>query len=643
MKNRKLSEIIARRLLAAILAAFLGTALMTFILVYRQADENAAELVRQNAYDVSCEIAANTAQSLVTMYSDTPREYLQNGPEAYGQRLRDSGSEYTFFTDQEGIVTVCAVEEYIGQDAHTIDEVGDIIDAWKDLDIPEDVLLGNITSEPVYGFDRETPCYYIVISIPNRGGFFVTGKFREEYEFDLISTGGNVTDLRHIGRGGFIVLADQEKRVLCSPTEEHFLNDIPNSYLIDIYLAGDSSLKTYTFPSYSQGINAGEIAEVPMLTGKDRFWGTGYYYAMMRMPGSSFFVYCFYPVREALGSLYTTMAVILVLEIVIFAVLFLAVKSITRRTVVIKLDSVNSSLGEITRGNLEERVEVRDSREFNQLSDDINATVDRLKEYIEEAAARIDADLAVAKAIQSSALPNVFPPFPERKEFELYASMHAAKEVGGDFYDFFLLGDETLGFLIADVSGKSIPGAMFMMTAKTVIKSLAESGLPPAEVFTAANEKLCEGNDAEMFLTAWMGYLDLRTGLVHVANAGHNPPVLIHGGVAQYVVLKPGLMLAGMDGMLYKEQTVQLEEGDILFLYTDGVTEAMDTEEKLYGEDRLVGLLSFGDRYPEPAGDNGIAGAVCDMVAADITVFVQGAEQSDDITMLCVRYMGDRR
>ena len=320
--------------------------------------------------------------------------------------------------------------------------------------------------------------------------------------------------------------------------------------------------------------------------------------------------------------------------------LFIVLRLLIKRRVVRKLDSVNASLDRITAGDLEEKVEVRDTYEFDTLSTDINATVDRLKEYIAEAAARIDADLAVAKAIQSSALPNVFPPFPERKEFELFASMNAAKEVGGDFYDFYMLGDHTLGFLIADVSGKSIPGAMFMMTSKTVIKSLAESGLPPAEVFSIANEKLCEGNEAEMFVTAWLGYLDLKTGLVHIANAGHNPPVLIHGGKAEYVILKPGLMLAGMDGVRYKELTLQLEKGDILYLYTDGVTEAMGRDEEQYGEDRLQKLLSFGENYPAPSGANGIAETVCDMVTADVTKFTNGAEQSDDITMLCVRYLG---
>ncbi|MBR6860861.1 MAG: serine/threonine-protein phosphatase, partial [Acidaminococcaceae bacterium] len=204
----------------------------------------------------------------------------------------------------------------------------------------------------------------------------------------------------------------------------------------------------------------------------------------------------------------------------------------------------------------------------------INATNDALEanEKVAEMAkaeARIEADLAIAKEIQTSALPRVFPPFPERREFELFASMNAAKEVGGDFYDFFLLDDSTLGFVIADVSGKSIPGAMFMMTAKTVIKSLAESGLAPHGVFTQTNQKLCENNEAGMFVTAWLGYLDLKTGLVRVANAGHNPPVLIREGKADYVRLKAGFVLAGMEGIRYKEQTVQMQKGDLLYLYTD--------------------------------------------------------------------------
>ena len=265
----------------------------------------------------------------------------------------------------------------------------------------------------------------------------------------------------------------------------------------------------------------------------------------------------------------------------------------------------------------------------------------RLSEKMIEEKERIDTELEFAAQIQTSILPCTFPPFPDKQEFELFASMNAAKEVGGDFYDYYMIGNKTLGFLVADVSGKSIPGAMFMMRGKAVIKDLAETGMSPAEVFSEANNKLCEGNDTCLFITAWMGYLDIETGVVHAVNAGHNPPVLVRDGKAEYVNFEHGMMLAAMSGMKYQEHTLQLKKGDILYLYTDGVTEAIDPDEKQYGDDRLLELLSFGDAYPSPAGDNGTAGAVCETVKTDIGRFVRGAEQFDDITMLCIRYMGE--
>ncbi len=301
--------------------------------------------------------------------------------------------------------------------------------------------------------------------------------------------------------------------------------------------------------------------------------------------------------------------------------------------------AVNKSLNKIAEGNLDERVNVRDSYEFDALSTDINATVDKLKEYIEEVQARIDEDLEIARQIQRAVLPSKFPPFPDCHDFEIYADMKAARVVGGDFYDFYMIGNDTLGFLVADVSDKSIPAAMFMMRGKATIRALTESGMPPSDVFTIANTKLCEGNDAELFITAWLGLLDLKTGTLRVANAGHNPPILLRNGKAEFISLKPDLVLAGWENRTYKESSMQLQRGDILFLYTDGVTEAMNCSNELYGEERLKELLSFDDNYPEPSPDNNIPKMLCEMVTADVERFVNGAEQSDDITMLCVRYI----
>ena len=323
-----------------------------------------------------------------------------------------------------------------------------------------------------------------------------------------------------------------------------------------------------------------------------------------------------------------------------FVVLFFIIRHLVRRGIIDRLTKVNASMNKITEGDLEERVDVRDFAEFEELSDDVNNMVDKLKELIAKEAKRIDQDLAIAEEIQKSSLPSVFPPFPERKEFELFASMKAAKVVGGDFYDYYMVDEDKLGFLIADVSGKSVPGAMFMMRAKSEIKALVEGHLPLNEVFTRANQSLCENNETDMFVTAWMGYLGLKTGILYAVNAGHNPPILIRDGKAQFLRILRKYVLGGVEDTFYMEQQVRLKAGDILFLYTDGVTEGNNPAGEMYGEDRLKNLLSFGENVPKAADQNGIAGAVCRLVAEDLERFTDGAEQFDDITMLCIHYLG---
>lgn len=304
-----------------------------------------------------------------------------------------------------------------------------------------------------------------------------------------------------------------------------------------------------------------------------------------------------------------------------------------KKLVVNNIRKVNDSLAEITGGNLDVTVDVRTNEEFASLSDDINSTVVTLKKYIAEAAARIDKELEFAKSIQHSLLPSVFPPYPNREDFDIFARMDTAKEVGGDFYDFYLTGHNELVFLIADVSGKGIPAAMFMMRAKTLIKSYAETGMSVEEVFTKANEKLCESNDAEMFVTAWIGKIDLVTGLVSFANAGHNPPLVKHSdGGYEYLKSRAGFVLAGMDTIRYRKNELQLSPGDTLFLYTDGVTEATDLHNGLYGDDRLQAILNISpDSTPED---------LCATVKADVDRFAGDAPQFDDITMLCLKYKG---
>lgn len=357
-------------------------------------------------------------------------------------------------------------------------------------------------------------------------------------------------------------------------------------------------------------------------------------YCMYAVAGDLYLV-AYIPETEAMFSRNIAVTILAFMEVVVFAALFVHVYFLIKRQIVDNIHKINNTLAQITKGNLNVQINVRENEEFASLSDDINATVDTLKRYIAEAESRIDRELEFARQIQHSALPSVFPPYPERKDFDIFALMEAAKEVGGDFYDFWLTGSSGIAFLVADVSGKGIPGAMFMMRAKTLIKNLAESGLGIDEVFTLANKKLCENNDAEMFVTAWMGVLDTETGVLQYVNAGHNPPLLRrNNGKFEYLRTRPDFILAGMDFTTYKKHELTLEKGDTIFAYTDGVTEAADSENNLYGEERLKNILS---------SVGGSAKKICETVRADIVKYVGETEQSDDITMLCIKFAAPPR
>lgn len=336
--------------------------------------------------------------------------------------------------------------------------------------------------------------------------------------------------------------------------------------------------------------------------------------------------------RSRTATLMYNGAFMLVMLVVVFA----ATRLLLRRIVVEPVHRTNDTLGLITAGELSKRVDERSVTEFDELSTGINTTVVALKDMMDEVANRNAQDLAAAKAIQESALPREFPPFPEIEHFDIFASMKAAREVGGDFYDFFLLGDERLAFLIADVAGKGIPASLFMMAAKTQLRDYLEAGLPIEQAVGAANRQLCNGNDAGMFVTCWVGVLNYLTGELSYVNAGHNPPLLHGTGDAdpthewQWMREVSGMPLGLFDGIPYDKHDCLLSPGDTLYLYTDGVTEAISAEKTFFGEERLAETL---ERY---TGMN--ARSVSEGVSRAITDFTMGAEQSDDITMLTLRY-----
>ncbi len=248
---------------------------------------------------------------------------------------------------------------------------------------------------------------------------------------------------------------------------------------------------------------------------------------------------------------------------------------------------------------------------------------------------RLQSDLKTATTIQHSLLPPITESYPGRKEVALAADMDAAKEVGGDFYDFFFVDQDRLAFLIGDVSGKNISGALFMVRAKQILQHCIRDLSPLAEAVRRANEALCENNEAEMFVTAWIGVLDLTTGQLRYVNAGHNPPVLLSAeGERTWLRRKGGFILGGMEGIPYKESSLTLFPGDKIFLYTDGVTEAADRTRALYGEERLMACL---EAHEAESVDR-----IIQAVKAGLAAHVQGSEQFDDITMLCLEYKGSR-
>lgn len=318
-------------------------------------------------------------------------------------------------------------------------------------------------------------------------------------------------------------------------------------------------------------------------------------------------------------------------DILVFTVIYILISTLVQRIVVDNLLKVNRSLNRITEGDLDEKVDVYNSAEFASLSDDINLTVEALKGYIDAAEKRIEQELLLARTIQESALPRNFE-F-SHGGFELFASMDPAREVGGDFYDFFFVDTDVMALLIADVSGKGIPAALFMMHSKTAIRSLAETGVQPVEVMSRVNNELCENNEAGMFVTVWMGFIDLRTGRIRCVNAGHEyPSIMRKDGDYELYRERHGLPLGAMEDACYKEYELQLGPGDCLFVYTDGVPEAINKAEEQYGTDRMLGALN--------ANRDASVADLLTAVKNDIDGFVKNADQFDDITMLGFRYEG---
>lgn len=318
--------------------------------------------------------------------------------------------------------------------------------------------------------------------------------------------------------------------------------------------------------------------------------------------------------------------------------------SVTKRFIVNPIGIIRKAAKEMV-DNLEgnpEPITVKTGDEIEELSVSFNTMNIELRDYIKRFASvtaekeRIGTELELARRIQADMLPNSFPAFPDRNDFDIYAEMLPAKEVGGDFYDFFMPDDDHLAMVIADVSGKGIPAALFMMMSKILVHDQTMRETSPKEVLTAVNEQICSNNKEEMFVTLWLGILDLRTGILTAASAGHEKPVLMQpGGAFEVIYDKHGIPLGALEDARYKEYELILKPGAKLFVYTDGVPEATDSYDELFGLERLTKALnSVKDRTVKE---------ITETVREKTDKFVGDASQFDDLTMLCLQYFGSKK
>lgn len=602
-KNERISQTFQRRLLVLIVIACVVTGTFTYFLQSGMAEIETREVFTSAITDVITDIRGKSNETLLNITRNVREEYENNKAVS----LDDLAVKYNVIeinvVDSEGIVINSTLDELIRTfDMNSTDQSKEFM-----------VLTGDETElVQLYrpqGANGVTMRKYAGVSLAE-GGFIQVGYDSERFRNMLDGFVLDVTQNRHVGSTGFVAVCDDN------------LNLVTNDEWNGIHI---SSIGITPDDMMLEGKTATQLYKTN-ITNNEADYSEEYIYAFTFVEG-----YCIIaamPFAEAMlmrdASLYTSTFML----ILIFAALFIFIYFLTKKVIINNLQKINTTLSEITGGNLNVEVDVRSNAEFSSLSDDINSTVSTLKKYIAEAAARIDKELEYAKQIQLSALPS---DFPDTEDYSVFAQMIAAKEVGGDFYDFYSLDDNTVFFLAADVSGKGIPAAMFMMTAKTIIKDLAERGLPVNEIFTLANEKLCENNESGMFVTAWMGKFDIPTGKLSFANAGHNPPVIVHAnGECEYLKSRPGFVLAGMEGIKYRENEITLSKGDRIFLYTDGVTEATDINEALYGEDRLQ---SYIDKNRNLKSEELLSG-----LKKDIDIFVGEAPQFDDITMLVFDY-----
>jgi sigma-B regulation protein RsbU (phosphoserine phosphatase) len=383
----------------------------------------------------------------------------------------------------------------------------------------------------------------------------------------------------------------------------------------------------------------GESGFVPLQSKgtEERYW---VYYTPIRSSGWALAI--FFPRNELVADINRLTWIVAILGIFGLTLLSIGL-TIVARSITKPLTTMAMATQEIARGNLDVDLPLpRSGDEAGVLLSAFRSMKESLKDYIQRLTVttaskeRIESELMIAHDIQMSILPKTFPPFPDREEFDIYAMIHPAREVGGDFYDFFLIDHDHLCFVIGDVSGKGVPASLFMAVTKTLIKATSSKGIAPGEILTKVNRELSQGNEACMFATIFCGVLNTTTGEIFYTNGGHNYPLVARGGgEATWLEGGRGIVVGGVENATYETGQAILQPGDSIFLYTDGVTEAMNEKEEFFSDNRLRTMITLFQGHPPKELISG--------VAEEIARFSQNRPQADDIAMMMVRFCGKKK
>lgn len=500
--------------------------------------------------------------------------------------------------------------------------------------------------------DVETDAFTGDIGIVCAMPVYVNGELKAVVGSDLFLTSMQEAVLNSEENGTFVLIINQNGHVVFSPKKEGIFQVQPSQTAQDLRKTGNPALDSFVGEAME---NRTEVSLVDLEDGT--------YYMVGSPMGTVGWTLISACSKEAAGKpaallrenyekiqtetteLYrnNTKKSQLTATVLMFLVagLMMAGSLTLAKRIVKPLNTITKRISRLSGSNLEFKMEdtYRTGDEIEELAESFASLSHKTVEYMDTIRRvtaekeRIGTELALATDIQAAMLPHIFPAFPERPDFDIFAQMNPAKEVGGDFYDYFLTDDDHLCMVIADVSGKGIPAALFMMASKIILQSCAMLGSSPGKILEKTNEAICSNNEAEMFVTVWVGILELSTGILTAANAGHEYPVIKepHGQFEIYRE-KHGFVIGGMEGMQYREYKVHMEPGAKLFVYTDGVAEATNAEKELFGTERMLQALNeAAEGTPEVLLAN---------VRRAVDDFVKEEEQFDDLTMLCLEYRG---